>query len=534
MKRVHWTMTLTLLLLLPMTSIAFAQTTRLHYEEGDWVSYTDFRYINSISIGPQYIYFGTTGGITRFDRYRNRWDTPYTTSDGLSENWIERVAYDPSTQYIWCLTRNRSINYYQPTEKRWYISNSAPQGLLFQEPPQVTYPDFFTEFEYTFLTQGYEASIQDRYLRTYSLTYSVTDNWNTMWIGTWGLNVGKADLHTQRLQLLRFGLIEPNVATMAFDGPAIWLAGIGELHGSQGITKFNRRSNQWTYYEARYIDGFGSDNVTSIAADRRYVWFGTYYGLAQLDKKKDSWKTFTISDGLSDNEVLDLSLYRKILWIGTAFGLSMLDRETGAIRKVENENLATSIVYDVEVDDGTIWAATNHGLYSRQKEHLEWDLFIDRDDRLGGVVAEIAVAKGSVWFAAIPSWAAEERLFLRTQAHQLSTGKPRVPGKESLPISLFLSKLDTDTHTWEQYFPTGTFSFGTIYDLAVDDSLAWIATDEGVLKFDRRRDRWRRFTDEDGLLNNLVQTILLDGDHVWFGTPQGVTRFYWNDLYRID
>ena len=67
-----------------------------------------------------------------------------------------------------------------------------------------------------------------------------------------------------------------------------------------------------------------------------------------------------------------------------------------------------------------------------------------------------------------------------------------------------------------------------------DEQSAWIATDEGILKFDRRRNTWRHFTTEDGLLDNTVQTILLDGDYVWLGTPQGATRFYWNDPYRID
>ena len=533
MERVHGIMMILIVLTMFIVSPSFGQVARLHYEEGDWVSYTDFRYINSISVGPQYIYFGTTGGITRYDRYLHRWDTPYTTSDGLSESWIERVFHDPSDQYIWCQTRTGYFNYHHPTEKRWYVSTVPPSGIL-QEPPQVTYPDFFTDFEYTFLTQGHEASIQDQNLRAFSLRSTVVDNWNTMWIGTWGLNAGVGDLYTQRLKLLRFGLIEPNVSAMAFDGPFIWLTGIGELHGSQGITRYNRKNGNWTYYEARYIDGLGSDNVTSIAADKKYVWFGTYSGLAQLDKKKESWKTYTISDGLSDNEILDLSFDGTILWVGTAFGLSMLDRNTGAIRKVHNENLATAIVYDVEVDAGTVWAATNHGLFSRPKGDTEWVLFADRQDRLGGVVAEIAVSKGTVWFAAIPSWAAEERLFLRTQAYQFSTGKPRVPGKESLPIALFLSTFEKSTGTWEQYFPSGTFSFGTIYDLAVSDSIAWIATDEGVLKFDRGRDRWRRFTVEDGLMHNLVQTILPDGNHVWFGTPEGATRFYWNDPYRID
>ena len=513
---------------------ASGQTQRLRYEEGDWVSYTDFRYVTSISVGPQYVYFGTTGGITRYDRYLNRWDTPYTTSDGLSESWIARVAFDPASQYLWCQTRNGFIDFYQPTEKQWHRAGSPPPDLLFQDPPALIYPDFFTEFEYTFLANGPEASIQDRNLRTYPVQVSAVDGWDNMWIGTWGLNAGKGDIRTQRLQMLRFGLIESSVAAMILDGPVMWFGGIGELQGSRGITRYHRRSDEWTYYEARYIDTFRSDNVTSMAANNQYLWLGTYEGLVQFDKKKNSWKTSTILDGLSDNEVLDLALDRKNLWIGTAFGLSSLNTEMDTMQKVAHDVLASSIVYEIEIENGTIWAATNHGLYTLPRGHLEWEPFVDREDHLGGVVSDIASEGSSVWFAAIPSWAAEERLFLRTQAGRLDTGRPRVPGSTSLPIALFLSRFNAAADTWEQHFPPGTYAFSTINDLAVDDSSAWIATDEGVLKYDRRWDRWRHFTAEDGLLDNMVQTLLLDGDYVWFGTPRGVTRFFWNDPYRID
>ena len=534
-ERVHrYTIHIALLVSLVTVSLAAGQSKKLRYEEGDWISYTDFRFVNSISVGHQYIYFGTTGGVTRYDRYLNRWDTPYTRSDGLSENWIENVAFDPSTEYLWCLTRSGHVNFYHPTEKRWNTTSTFPRSLLMTEQSPAHYPDFFTDFEYTFLAEGPEARIEDQNLRTYPLRHSVVDNWDNMWIATWGLNVGKADVRTLRLKMLRFGLIEPNVTAMTFDGPHMWFGGIGELHGSQGITRHNRNNDEWVYFEARYIDGLRSDNVTSIAVDKKHAWFGTYSGLVQLDKKKKSWKTFTILDGLSDNEVIDLALDDAILWIGTAFGLSSLNVETGTITKVENENIATSIVYDVEAKDSTIWAATNHGLFTRARAGKEWDFFIDREDHLGGVVAEIALDRGSVWFAAIPSWAADERLFIKTQAHQLKTGKPSVPRKEPLPIAFFLSQLFTATNQWGQHFPPETFSYGTIFDLAVNDSSVWVATDEGVLKYDRQRERWRRFTEEDGLLSNIVQAILLDGDHVWFGTPEGATRFYWNHPFRID
>jgi ligand-binding sensor domain-containing protein len=62
----------------------------------------------------------------------------------------------------------------------------------------------------------------------------------------------------------------------------------------------------------------------------------------------------------------------------------------------------------------------------------------------------------------------------------------------------------------------------------------WVATDAGVLKYDRAGERWVTFTVEDGLSSNRVNSILLDGDYIWFGTDGGLTRFYWNTPYRLD
>ncbi|MGB2989182.1 MAG: hypothetical protein WBC98_04420, partial [Candidatus Zixiibacteriota bacterium] len=43
------------------------------YLEGDWVSYSVFRYVTSIAYDFDQVYFGTTGGVTRYDRFNHHW-----------------------------------------------------------------------------------------------------------------------------------------------------------------------------------------------------------------------------------------------------------------------------------------------------------------------------------------------------------------------------------------------------------------------------------------------------------------------------
>ncbi|MEZ4766239.1 MAG: hypothetical protein R3C26_24540 [Calditrichia bacterium] len=68
----------------------------------------------------------------------------------------------------------------------------------------------------------------------------------------------------------------------------------------------------------------------------------------------------------------------------------------------------------------------------------------------------------------------------------------------------------------------------------MNESAAWVATDSGLLKYDKLRGYWRLFTTEDGLLDNRCHQLLLDGDFIWIVTDKGITEFYWNSPQRSD
>ena len=79
--------------------------TNVHYEPEDWTTFPMTRWITSLAVGREYVYFGSTGGIIRYNIYSNRWERPWTVSDGLPDNNILSIAYDENTDYVWCSTR---------------------------------------------------------------------------------------------------------------------------------------------------------------------------------------------------------------------------------------------------------------------------------------------------------------------------------------------------------------------------------------------------------------------------------------------
>ena len=93
--------------------------TNRHYQQGDWITYSTTRFIRNISIGERYVYFATTGGITRYNFFSNKWDFPWTISNGLADNNISLVAKDSNTGFLWC-THELGISYLEPASQLWF------------------------------------------------------------------------------------------------------------------------------------------------------------------------------------------------------------------------------------------------------------------------------------------------------------------------------------------------------------------------------------------------------------------------------
>jgi len=66
----------------------------------------------------------------------------------------------------------------------------------------------------------------------------------------------------------------------------------------------------------------------------------------------------------------------------------------------------------------------------------------------------------------------------------------------------------------------------------VDERFIWVGTDYGLYRYDRMKHDWRSYAVEDGLIDNSVFDLLLDGDYLWVATAGGVTRFLWKNPAR--
>ena len=514
----------------------------IHYRPGDWISYPVTRFITSIALGHQYTYFGTTGGITRYDFYRNRWDSPFTVSDGLEDDRIRVVAFDFTTGYLWCAT-DAGLSYRVASSEEWWNISYRSLGFddvtaigsgknyLWLESSKMLFkgdrkggpfwtasPDeeisdevqwsrrenglnntdyFFMEGGYSFFPEGF---IQDVHLRQFNITHTLQDKFEHLWMATWGLGGGMADMKTSYLELIPFGPYTSEMDAMAWDDEGMWIGGRHSPGEQGGITWWNMERGEWTYFEANLISSFRSDMITAIVPDDRYVWFGTLEGLVRYDKERDTWKNYSIHDNLWDDRVYSLALGDGVLWVGTESGINRILLPGVAVEQIRDKRLIHRRIHHLEADGEDVWAGTNWGIFHYVGQTGEWQTVSGYEGMLDQEVTAISVWEGEVWFGTDDG----------------------------------IEMYDKKTKRWqgfpEAHYPTG----GRINNILADKDVVWVGTENGILKYLKEENRWRRFSTEDGLLDNSVRWILPDGDYVWLGTGRGLTRFYWNAPYRVD
>lgn len=470
-----------------LATVSFAKPP---YEPGDWVSYTNERYVRSVVYAYEWVYFGTTEGIARLNRFNHQWGDPITTSDGLPDNSVLELAYDPTQDALWAATRLGTASF-QSTLRQWYLAPRFPPDVKPKsKPPQNPLPNFYIDFNYTLYPEGV---IQDQFLRRYPVRTSLEDDMGSIWYGTWGLGVLEGTPRDQRATLRHFGLWSSVVTAMAIDGDFVWFGGTRAFTQPSGITRWNRQTQEWTYYEAPYTDGLISDNINAIVADSQYVWFGTELGLVRYDKKRNRFKSYTRRQRVADEEVTALDVDSNYLYVGTTNGVSILDKKKDSLW-VENAGLPPATVVNAIKSTGDdLWIGTRDGLFRKTKGQPKWVRYLDPTRILSAEVRAIVRAGDELWFG---SQIGVVRFNLVTQK----------------------------TSAFEQGAGTGRLQ---VYGLAVDSLQAFIAVPGGVWRWQRGGDFWRLLSTNDGLIDPTVYQMVWDGDYLWFATNKGATRFYW-------
>lgn len=271
-------------------------------------------------------------------------------------------------------------------------------------------------------------------------------------------------------------------------------------------------------------DGLANEYVFAIGIDSQgYKWFGTNAG-GTTRYKDGQWKTYFPMHGLADYWIYAFAEQKNgKFWIGTWAGANSVDLASMSFTTYVKE-LINEWVYGIGIDSrDRIWFGTEGGI--SMFDGSSWQHWT-HDDGLGaGNEENLPPSKNT-------------GLGTRSR-HDLNV---LVDGGESYnPNYVFSVHVTPDDIVWAGTWGGGVSAYdgqkwksftqrdglagNIVYSITQDKSGAlWFGTNHGLSRYDGKT--WENYTEQDGLLDKDIYAIAVGSDNtVWAGTKGGVSQF---------
>jgi hypothetical protein len=482
------------------------------FREGDWVTYCNFRYVTSAAQDQTYTYFGTTGGVIRYDRFGKRWLDPMTVTDGIPEKKIDNIVYDPSYDRFWVAT-NSGNAYYQSTFERWYNGGDIPPGLERNDFRVSAYPLLTTEFGYSYQN----GRIIDQVFRSYQLTRGVDDGFFHLYVGTWGLGAGMINTRYGELDLLRYGPYSDDISSFVRAGNTFWMGSGFTETVDPGISRADTSLQEWHWYVPQYTDGLASANLTCALDDKKATWLGTDYGVVRYDKESDRFTTYGDFASLPALEVTSLASDSAWIYIGTENGLGFVSRHFDRKRQKKQDPDSLSRELNSPLRDKSRLI----GWHINALKIIDDYMYVGTDR---GAMRRVINTYGDFEILNTP-----EKMLSDDILDIAETG-------DSL---LFLTRNDIiviDTKSAEASTITDLEFYGSwrLRKFVIDGDHLWAASDIGLWMYRFSDGYSRLFNVTDGLISSDIRSLDILGDYIWMATSKGIVRFLWNRRGRVD
>jgi signal transduction histidine kinase/ligand-binding sensor domain-containing protein len=241
----------------------------------------------------------------------------------------------------------------------------------------------------------------------------------------------------------------------------------------------------------------GVDNfIRSIIQVNNELWCGTQVsGILILNKDK---KLISRIKSPLPASIEHLCQVENTIWAATLDGLFLIDSDTKKVTQLPRNDKpgepSNQFNFLLPLDNGSVLASTNNGLYL------------------------VNAKAGKYFYSAVKGWKGNSKVFLT--GYYDGNGFVYV----SSPFSGFsVCRLVNDSLIFVKDFALDA----TIKCFTEQgDSILWIGTTSGIIKFDRKnREIKKLITEQDGLSNQFIYGIILDKDELWCSTNAGINSY---------
>ncbi len=423
------------------------------------------------------LWIGTTEGVTSL---RNAGFQTYTTEDGLPANHIWSLSLDRAG-VMWATTPEGAARF----NRNYFVRGTAPgQAQAVQDKSGRVW----TGSEHGLIVSG-SGTVQtyttQNGLPSNRITALYPDREGSLWVGT---DAGAARIVNNAVE--RFPGDDPlshdAVLSIYEDREgSMWFGA-----DSSGLTLL--RNQSFTTYTSK--EGALENQIRCVLQTRNgTIWIGTNGGgLRQF--KDQQFSTLTTANGLASNIVLSLAEDAAgALLIGTPDGLNILRNGTLSLM-TSADGLAEDFIRSVHADtDGSLWIGTRRGLSHINNSHI---ITYTQANGLGSdlIGAIISGRKNDLWIGTL---------------HGLS---------------------HFGNGTFTNYTTKDGLSSSIITDLYMDsEGTLWIGTQGGGL--DRLRDEsFTTFAPQLGMPETIYGVNEDAYDNFWLAAKKGIFRVRKSDL----
>ena len=461
-----------------------------------WVHYTHTNRVYCMVPDGDQVWFGTEGGVKKFDRVTSQW-TPVAPTEGLPPRHINAIAVD--FRSVWVGSQQGGLACLDRAQNRWQPIPVA-QGLAAQQ-------------------------------RILCLALE-EDN---LWVGTDGAGVARYDLKGQRWVTYtkastEDGLQSDVVYDLLVTGPTVWAA------TGWGLARFDRATEQWVTY--RPPDSPLDGRIDHIAGQGNLIWAVTENrGVAVFDAAAMQLTQYQPPPGLGDARFHAVASLADTVWLGTGHGLIRIEGPQGRWQPVpETPWYITALAVTPE----ELWVATAHDGV-RRYDFLEktWTAFPETETLPGDHISCVAATPTATWFGLL-----DQGVFRFDLAAQTWTRFSLQDGLPSLEVRALAARgeevwcatpagmgyLQGPTGKW-QTFTAETTAGGLVSndlsDLLLQDDRLWIAGPGGLSCCTLQMTQWHQWLLKDLPAAPNFPRLLLDRtlDSLWVIGPDQAWRF---------
>lgn len=515
-----------------------------NYNFSDTTSLISDEIIRIVPTSNGNVWLGTNyEGICKFD-YKTEKFTRYAINEDtstVSGNIVTSIFEDVDGK-IWIASLDGGIDIYDEKTDNFTkldIDKSIYRGVssILKKENKLYIATFLNGINvYDLETKTIEKIILDktktRKNEQPEIKFIRLDSKDKLWIATYTQGIYKLDLETRKTSYYSRGsenkLSNDNISAFLEDKNGIIWIGTYE-DGINLIKPHNKIIENYTS-DPQQINTLSGSSIFGLIQDKdKILWAGTQgSGINKINRMTGKISHILADpynkEALSHNEITAIAEDQDgYLWVGTIYGLNRLDKKTGKFKRyfysrknfnTENSSLSSSSITALLVDkDNNLWIGTDYsGLNkldpTRKKFKIYYNILGD-DESLSSnnVITLFSDSEGYIWTS---SW---------------------LKG---------LNRVDPETDKIKRYIynPDNPSSLqtNTVYSISEDsDGFLWFGSTDGLIKFDKKTEIFKSYTEKDGLPNNSVYGILEDQDgFLWITTNRGIAKFDKNkEVFKI-